>query len=121
MPGVDPRHGAGRCRPRADPPGNIRGDAVTPAIVARFDEVRRKRKAMEGGGYWHGHSRALAQRVEVGAQREGASMKRRETCFERWLTLYEGTQRRSACPAWTELAERVRPVTNGPSHVFARL
>lgn len=43
-------------------------DAVTPAMVARFADIARKRMRIEGGGYRRDHLRALAQRVEVGAK-----------------------------------------------------
>ncbi|HEY9211431.1 MAG TPA: hypothetical protein VIQ29_01110, partial [Ancylobacter sp.] len=43
-------------------------DAVTPAMVARFADIARKRMRIEGGGYRRDHLRALAQRVEVGAR-----------------------------------------------------
>ena len=41
---------------------------VTPAMVARFADIARKRMRLEGGGYRRDHLRALAQRVEVGAK-----------------------------------------------------
>ena len=43
-------------------------DVVTPAMVARFADIARKRMCIEGGGYRRDHLRALAQRVEVGAK-----------------------------------------------------
>ncbi len=42
-------------------------DTVTPAMVARFAEIARRRMRIEGGGYRRDHLRSLAQRVEVGA------------------------------------------------------
>ncbi len=41
------------------------GQAITPAMLAKFGRTARERMRVDGGGYRRDHLRALAQRVEV--------------------------------------------------------
>ena len=41
------------------------GQAITPAMLAKFGRMARERMRVDGGGYRRDHLRALAQRVEV--------------------------------------------------------
>ena len=41
------------------------GQAITPAMLAKFARTARERMLVDGGGYRRDHLRALAQRVEV--------------------------------------------------------